>query len=153
MNWIYGKEGVHWEWDNEPYKGGFTALKDIPAEYPKLGGFFTNYPNYNPSWVSDWSAKSNFAVFNKYEFDNFGDQWFGTHRIDAYNETDYNDVWERKGGAMRTLQDEFFANAIKGEIDVDAEWDNYVQTWYDYGGTELMAEVQKMPLFSDVYGK
>ena len=46
---------------------------------------------------------------------------------------------------------EFFAKAVTGEIDIDAEWDDYVARWMEAGGNELMAEIAKMPRWSDFF--
>jgi hypothetical protein len=32
---------------------------------------------------------------------------------------------------------------IKGEVDIDAEWDNFVQQWNDLGGAEITADAAK----------
>ena len=153
MGWRYGKADVHWEWIDEPYKGGFRNISDVSPDYPKIGAFFTAYPNFDPSWYAEWALSKNFARFTQeYERNQFGDKFFPTHRIDAYNETKANDVLERKGEALNTLMSEFFTAALKGDIDVDEAWDDYYQKWLDYGGAEYMAEVAKMPLWEDVYG-
>ena len=54
------------------------------------------------------------------------------------------------GESLDTIRDEFFFAAVTGEIDIDAEWDNYVQTWMDAGGTEYMAELEKAPIVDDI---
>lgn len=41
---------------------------------------------------------------------------------------------------METIRDEFFNNAVSGKIDIDKEWDGYVDRWNKAGGT-LMTEL------------
>lgn len=44
-------------------------------------------------------------------------------------------------------------SAITGEIDIEAEWDNYVESYLDNGGTELIAEMEKAPRVEDLVGE
>ena len=85
----------------------------------------------------------------------FGDrvrgQTFATEYFDIFNETDFREMSGRRGEALQTMAAEFFAKAVTGEIDIDAEWDNYVANWMAAGGNELMAEIAKMPRWSDFF--
>ncbi len=47
---------------------------------------------------------------------------------------------------MDKLTKEFFFNAITGEIDIDAEWDNYVQKWMDLGGKLQTEGARTLPI-------
>ena len=46
---------------------------------------------------------------------------------------------------MDTLVNQFFYKAIVGDVDLEADWDDYVQQWMDLGGTTMTAEAQKLP--------
>ena len=72
------------------------------------------------------------------------------YKYDYFGETAIKDVEKQYGESMDTIRDEFFFAAITGEIDIDAEWDNYVQTWMDAGGTQYMAELEKAPVVADI---
>ena len=50
---------------------------------------------------------------------------------------------------LNTMWSEFFYKGITGQIDVDAEWDAYVQAWNDAGGADIVAELEKAPIVSE----
>jgi hypothetical protein len=159
LSWLpgWGQEGVHWTWSGEPYES--TAVKidkaDIPAGVPKEGGFFTNYPNYSPpEEFKAFYAPAHYDFFvNHLNSPRIQSQTFATERVDIFGETDFVKVKERYGAALGTMTDEFFTKAVTGEIDVDAEWDNYVNDWMRAGGDALMAEIEKMPRWDDIFRK
>jgi hypothetical protein len=151
----YGEEGVHWEWRGEPYQSAIRAIPadERPADAPARGGFPTNYPNYSPveyfafrypPQQADW-------ILNHLFGDRVQGQTFATEYVDIFNETDFREVSGRRGEALQTMTAEFFAKAVAGEIDIDAEWDDYVARWMEAGGNELMAEIAKMPRWSDFF--
>ncbi|MGO4936266.1 hypothetical protein ACTQ54_01270 [Fundicoccus sp. Sow4_H7] len=41
-------------------------------------------------------------------------------------------------------------NGITAVVDVEADWDNYVETWINNGGREIMAELEN-PLKLKIY--
>jgi hypothetical protein len=47
---------------------------------------------------------------------------------------------------MDKLTKKFFFNAITGEVDIDAEWDNYVKQWMDLGGKVTTEGARKLPI-------
>lgn len=40
--------------------------------------------------------------------------------------------------ATQKIQEEFYWKAVAGEIDIDKEWDGYVETWLNAGGREIL---------------
>lgn len=157
INWDYkhGQEGVHWKWQGEPYNSPASLIKaeDRPEGSLARGGFVTNYPNYSPSETNllrypptqlDWIVNHLFG-------ERVQDETFATEYFDILNETDYTDVKNRVGETLQTMTAEFFANAVTGQIDIDQEWDEYVAKWMSAGGDAIMAEVAKMPRWSDFF--
>ena len=55
------------------------------------------------------------------------------YREDVFAETDYTEVWAQFGGALNTLRDEFGWRAITTDMDIDAEWNSYVDKWMKSG--------------------
>jgi hypothetical protein len=53
-----------------------------------------------------------------------------------------SEAWDEYGADVSTIQDEFMWQAVVGQIDIDAEWDNYVATWMRAGGEEVIEEAQ-----------
>ena len=74
------------------------------------------------------------------------------YKWDSYKETDIQEVMKQRGAALNTLASEWFAKAVTGEIDVDATWDEYVEDFMRFGGSEILAEMEKMPTWDEVWG-
>ena len=157
IQWEYnhGEEGVHWEWAGEPYNSQTRRIPadERPADAPGRGGFPTNYPNYSPveSFAFTYPPPQTDWILNHLFGDRVRGQTFATEYFDIFNETDFREMSGRRGEALQTMAAEFFAKAVTGEIDIDAEWDNYVARWMAAGGNELMAEIAKMPRWSDFF--
>jgi hypothetical protein len=163
INWDMsygGKEGVHWEWAGEPFKSNIQIIpvEERPAEgYPigrYSGGFFDYLPDYRPQpAVGNIENPPSIAAFSADHLfsDRVQRQTFATERIDLFNATDFKDIQTRKGEALNTMALEFFSKAVIGEIDVDAAWDGYVKRFMGAGGSELIAEVEKMDRWKDLF--
>ena len=51
-------------------------------------------------------------------------------------------VWKDVGADVGRIQGEFMWKAVTGQVDVDAEWDDYVESWLKAGGKEVNEEAQ-----------
>ena len=157
IQWEYnhGQQGVHWEWAGDPYASQTRRIPadERPAGAPARGGFPTNYPNYSPveSFAFTYPTQQTAWILDHLFGDRVQGQTFATEYFDIFNQTDFREVQSRRGEALQTMTAEFFARAVTGEIDVDAEWDRYVADWMAAGGDELMAEIAKMPRWSDFF--
>ncbi len=58
--------------------------------------------------------------------------------------TGINEADQQYGSDLGTIVTEFRINAITGKIDIDSEWDNYVERWWDFGGREVLEGYQEM---------
>jgi len=72
------------------------------------------------------------------------------YREDMFGESSYSEVWARYRGTLDTIRDEFVWGAITDNLDVDAEWDDYVQRWLNAGGGEVHAELNKAPITEEL---
>ena len=157
IQWEYkhGQEGVHWEWAGEPYKSQTKLIPAYrrPADAPKRGGFPTNYPNYSPvaALAFTYPPQQTDWILNHLFGDRVKSQTFATEYVDIFNETNFQEVKGRRGEALQTMTAEFFAKAVTGRINIDAEWKDYVANWMKAGGDELMAEIAKMRRWSDFF--
>ena len=59
-------------------------------------------------------------------------------------------MWAKYAGGLDTIRDEFIWGAITTDMDIDAEWDGYVQKWLSAGGSEVNAEMAKMPIVAEL---
>jgi putative aldouronate transport system substrate-binding protein len=65
---------------------------------------------------------------------------------DYYDLNHVSKAQELSNAEMDTIVTEFFFNAITGKVDIDAEWDTYVQNWNKAGGEKVTAEIAKTVL-------
>ena len=72
------------------------------------------------------------------------------YRADILNETNLVEVSRKYGATLDTMTQEFYYKAITGEIDVDAEWDDFVAQYMKNGGNEELAELKKCPIVSEI---
>jgi hypothetical protein len=160
--WIYsfaGKPGVHFDWQGEPWDSAIIRkdIKEVPEEYTY--GNNTNKtqlhwapPNYGPDkWKFMYPKRlANFLVSYidggraKEEFEIRPYKW------DLFDETDLFGVYDMHGEVLSTLFEEFSLKAITGEIDIDAEWDDYVTKWLENGGEKVVAELEKAPVVPEL---
>ena len=144
----FGKEGVHFTWSGEA--GNSKPIRTTPEEleqnHPneaKLGRFF-HYPYgyhmdmirwiYSPQFVQIW------------------DNWFAPghseyyhtrpYKWDLFTETEMKAIADRQGEGLNTLANEFFMRVVTGQVDLDAEWDNYVARWMAEGGDQVYEAMQ-----------
>jgi hypothetical protein len=73
-----------------------------------------------------------------------------TYKQDVFNETGYADLRIKYGETLDTMTNEFEARAVTGEIDIDAEWDNYVKNWLASGGHEILQAVDNAPIIEEL---
>ena len=60
-----------------------------------------------------------------------------TPTLEQADADEYNAIM----GPINTLVSEFSAKAIRGEYDIDAEWDNFIDTIYEYGDIDRAVEI------------
>ena len=68
--------------------------------------------------------------------------------LDAYEKQEwltpvFPAITDSRWATLKDLQQQTYLKMIKGEMDIDAEWDNFVQQWNDLGGAEITADAAK----------
>ncbi len=68
--------------------------------------------------------------------------------LDAYEKQEWLSpefpaITDSRWATLKDLQQQTYLKMIKGEVDIDAEWDNFVQQWNDLGGAEITADAAK----------
>lgn len=52
--------------------------------------------------------------------------------------------FEENKTVLETIINRFYYNAITGKIDIEAEWDKYVEEWLENGGKEVLYEARQI---------
>lgn len=151
----YGISGEHSVWDGKPYKSTLRVKEEYDAEEDEMGFKAYSHRTY-PADFYYWLSETKTVELNELHFNNSE----VVERLairpvthDLFDETKWADINSLYGGQLDTLVAEFRMSAITGEVDIEAEWDNYVQSYLDNGGTELIAEMEKAPRVEDLVGE
>ena len=128
----YGEPGVHFDWHGEPYNSYAQRRDGVRPE----GGesalrFYSSY--FQPREWNVFLDNPDLAEVATYYRDTVGpDEYLILpHREDLFKETNYLEVRAKCGAALETMVIEFWFKAMIGSVDIDAEWDSYVQNWLD----------------------
>ena len=159
INWRAGKEGfvyyqagkpdVHFDWEGEPWNSRIMPRKeeDIPKGYSKEGPISVYPPFYTPERLVFINPPALAKWYTKYALSQKG-QKIATvpYRYDFLGSKELRDVNEMYGETLSTMFTEMFFKGITGQVDVAAEWDDYVNKWLKAGGSKLIAATEKLPL-------
>lgn len=149
---MYGEVGEHSEWQGEPENSAILTKSEYPAEEGDMGFWaynFRTYPGNRLQWLtSGYTFNLMEKFFAKPEV--VDKMAIRPHRYDLFNETNLTELENRYSGQLNTIVDEFRMRSIVGEIDIEEEWDDYVQNYLNSGGQEILEELEKAPLVSDI---
>lgn len=150
---MFGEEGVDFDWEGEPYKSAPINQKPEPERETKGIGYYNHV--VRPASVTHyWNDRNSLKLL---------DLFFGTpdarammtrsFRYDYFNETKFAELNAKYNAMLKTISDEYLFKAITNEIDIDATWDAYVDSYLKNGGQELITELEKAPKMSELRGE
>ncbi|MCM3112148.1 ABC transporter substrate-binding protein [Lederbergia lenta] len=149
---LFGEVGVHSDWEGEPEK---SALKVRPeyAEQEGNSGFwaynFRTYDKERVQWInSEYTLKLKDEFYAREDIQE--KMLIRPYKWDMLNETNLRDIENRYSGQMNTIVEEFRMKAIVGEVDIDKEWDKYVENYMNNGGKQTLEELEKAPKVSEL---
>jgi putative aldouronate transport system substrate-binding protein len=149
---LYGEVGVHSDWEGEPEKSALKVRPEFAAEEGNSGFWAYNFRTYDkervPWFQSEYTMKLKNDLFAREDVKE--KMLIRPYKWDLLKETNIKEVEKRYKGQLDTIVSEFRMKAIVGEVDIDKEWDNYVENWKNNGGNELLAELEKAPKVSDL---
>ncbi|GAA0365862.1 extracellular solute-binding protein [Alkalibacterium iburiense] len=152
---VYGEPGEHSDWAGEEGESTLIVRDEYTREEGDTGFWaynFRTYPGNRVLWLN--TMETNQLMEDYFAVDEVVEEnAIQPHRYDLFNETDEADVMARYGAQLRTIEEEFRMNGITGVIDIENDWDDYVNTWLNNGGQELLDELEKAPLVEDILGQ
>jgi putative aldouronate transport system substrate-binding protein len=146
-----GEPGVHFDWHGEPYNSYAQRRDGVRPEGGEEGlRFYSSY--FQPREWNVFLDNPDLAEVATYYRDTVGPDKYLIlpSREDLFKETAYLNVRAKYGAALETMVIEFWFKAMIGSVDIDAEWDSYVQDWLKAGGSELIEEISKAPITSEL---
>ncbi|MCR2822506.1 ABC transporter substrate-binding protein [Lederbergia panacisoli] len=149
---LYGEIGEHSDWEGEPNKSAIKVRPEFSLEEGETGFWAYNFRTYDKERMQWFTSEYTLKL---------KDEWYAREDVkekmlirpykwDLLNQTNLREIDKRYGGQLKTIVDEFRMKAIVGEVDVDKEWDKYVDSWMKNGGKEMIEELDKAPLVSDL---
>ncbi|MGE8079871.1 ABC transporter substrate-binding protein [Peribacillus loiseleuriae] len=149
---LYGEVGEHSDWEGTPEKSALKVRPEYALEEGNSGFWAYNFRTYDKERVQ-WFT-SEYTMNLRKEFfareDVKDTMMIRPYKWDVLNKTNLKDIDKRYKGQLTTIVDEFRMKAIVGEIDIDKEWDGYVENWMKNGGKETLAEMEKAAVVSDI---
>jgi ABC-type glycerol-3-phosphate transport system substrate-binding protein len=149
---LYGEIGTHSTWQGTPEKSEIKVKPEYPDMEGKMGFWAYNFRSYDDKRASYQMSEATTKL--KREFFGRADvlkkMEIRPYRYDLMNQTKYAELNKKYSGQLGTIVNEFRMKAIAGQIDIDKEWDKYVQTYLNNGGKELLGELEKAPKVSDL---
>lgn len=150
----FGEEGIDFDWEGEPGNSAYIARWTEP-ENNELGIGLYNHIIRPEDKTVYWVPQSQYKIFELYaaHTEVIKNSVLGPYKVDRFNQTEVLDIKAKYGAGLNTISEEFFYRAVTGEINIEAEWDAYVNNWLSSGGSELLAELEKAPKASDLESK
>lgn len=146
VRFAFGEEGEDFEWSGEPYASGITAFPKSPEESGALGLGFYQHVIYDKDMTVYLTNKEYAPIVDWLLSDEADAMRVYNHRADLFSETDFSNYVTTYGPELTSIQEEFYYRAITGEVDIDAEWENYIKKLKDAGAEGLIEILNKMPL-------
>ncbi|MEH7275029.1 ABC transporter substrate-binding protein [Neobacillus vireti] len=149
---LFGEVGVHSDWEGTPEKSALKVRPEFAKEEGNSGFWAYNFRTYDKERVQWFTSEYTMKLKNDFyaREDVQEKMLIRPYKNDVLNETKLRDVTKRYSGQLTTIVDEFRMKAIVGEVDIDKEWDKYVENWMNNGGSETLAELEKAPKVSDL---
>lgn len=151
----YGNPGEHSDWAGEEGKSTLVVRDEYPREEGDMGFWAYNhrsYPGDRFYWLTHMKTielmENHFNVPEVVE-----ELEIRPHTYDLFNETDKIDIESRYKAQLDTLVNEFRMNGITGAIDIESDWDQYVENYLNNGGKELIDAMNQAPTLDELLGE
>ncbi|WP_284645214.1 ABC transporter substrate-binding protein [Paenibacillus silviterrae] len=152
---LYGEIGTHSTWMGTPEKSELRVNKEYPENEGNMGFWGYNFRTYNDKRATYLTSEATSKLRSEFfgRSDVLQKMEIRPYKWDLLNQTKYTELNNKYKGQLETIVSEFRMKAIVGEIDIDNEWDKYVQNYLNSGGKEILSELEKAPKVSDLLSK
>ena len=148
----YGREGIEWTWQDNG-RGEMIRVGDPELAPSAVSGIYVfcqgmfelvgRGDQFSTSFAKDLHKVKTSAGFMEAAA--------GPHRLDLYNETNLAALSAENSATISTIVDEWWIGVICGTVDADASWDSYLAQLNAAGYAEMEAELNKAPLYTDLF--
>ncbi len=139
----FGERYVNWDFDEagNVLKGSENGFEDRKEEAESGFQRFYNF-SFIPSTVLAWRLGGVGEYGSRYEIYQLVHDYPAI--IPATVSVFATDADLEYGASCDKICDEYFLKCITGENDIDATWDNYVETWLNAGGQAILDAKRKL---------
>lgn len=147
---FYGEKGVDWEWD----EAGEMPVKLNTLNSGDKGTWsFSQFGQTEE--VTKWTGEEElFQAGGKYWSAGEDGSWMKwqhrPYKADLSNSTDYEMILQDISSDLEAYVSNYRTQAIMGQIDVDATWDDYLAELDRLGYNKLMDELEKVDPLEDI---
>lgn len=140
---FYGEEGVDWKWGED----GSPVKINVLASGEK--GTWTFSQHGQDELVTKWTGEEElFRAGGKYWSANQDGSWLKWQHVqykeDVANVTDYAAIKTEVNSDIQAYVSSYIAQAVLGQVDVDATWDAYLAELDRLGYNKMMDELDKV---------
>ena len=149
---LYGKPDVHFDWQAEPWES-FPIRRDpedVPDDYPEVGPISVYPPVTTPERMVYQFPLELANFYEDYLFTAGAQYAKLPARDDFFSDAGTTDIQRNYGDTMETLFQEFFYRAITGAIDIDSEWDTYVDQFTANGWGQMKEALMQSPVVPEL---
>lgn len=143
----FGEKGVNWDYDGN---GGITVIDALEqmekgkSTFVQFGqdpymGQLLNENNIFAIGMDFWGEDGSWREYDSLEY-----------KEDVYGETEYATIYAESNGDIQEYVNNYMAQAVLGQIDVDETWDAYLEELDRLGYNEMMAELDKVDPLADL---
>lgn len=147
---FYGEEGVDWEWNEDK-----TAPVKINTLASGDKGTWTFGQFGQDTDVTRWTGEEDlFMTGSKYWCAEDQGIWMQyaqrEYKLDLANVTDYSDILQDISSDLDAYVANYRTQAVLGQIDVDATWDEYMEELDRLGYNKMMDELEELEPLEDI---
>lgn len=148
----YGEIGEHSNWEGTPEKSALKIKEGLPLEEGSTGFWAYNFRTYDKKQLQYFTSEYTMNLMKDFftKPDVMKKMEIRPYKWDLFQETKLADAQKKYNAQVNTIVEEFRMKAIVGQLDIDKEWDKYVQRYLDAGGKEIIQELDKAPKVADL---
>lgn len=147
---FYGEKGVDWEWDE---------AGETPVKLNKLNsgdkGTWTFSQFGQTELVTKWTGEEPlFSAGGKYWSAGDDGTWMKwqhrPYKVDLSNSTEFESIYQSISSDLDAYVANYRTQAILGQIDVDATWEDYLSELDRLGYNRMMDELENVESLEDI---
>jgi len=142
----FGFEGEHFEWEGAPFESRIVQSREgVLSAYESGADVFNTGMHSKEGRVYRFG---NNALTRHSSSDAGRQAVILPYREDIHGDftQQYAELTEQYGEELMRIRERFFLLAIRGQIDIEAEWDAYIDELNENGLQQFLALVEQFPV-------